>query len=198
MNHIPKHYTVIALTLLAIFAGVIVCIYFNSVKEIKEIESVSSPVTTTTLARTGFTDEQFLEVVGGEGSESDGAHVVARGDVDGDGYEDAIIQQVSCGASCGFSLQVAFNDSDESIRLLPQQADYVQFEPAFVGSSAAKSEVTNISIKDGIISLTGKGLACFNPRGDDTDICTEEEWNVVKTVMYKYDGVKIVQLDHLP
>ena len=132
-----------------------------------EIVSTSTPINTENLKTNSLTDAQFVKAVG-----DPEAKVVARGDINRDGYEDAIIEQMSCGASCGFSLQVAFNLNNTSVKLLKAQKGYQQFEPAYVGSSAIKSSVTNISIKNGIISLTGKGLRF-----------SIEEWIVSKRIV---------------
>lgn len=118
--------------------------------------------------------------------------VLAKGDVNSDGYEDAVIQETYCGASCSVSLQVILNEKNTTAKLLKDKNYPDTFSPAFQASSAVKSEVTNVSIKNGVISLTGKGLACTAPNSDE--ICTEEKWNVVKTATYKFDGLDIVQL----
>jgi hypothetical protein len=146
---------------------------------------------TSTLNPTTLTDAQFIAA----GSKDPQAKVVARGDINGDGYEDAIVQEVHCEASCGIDLRVVFNDQNFGAKLF-HSTKYETFEPAYMSSSAAKSEITNISIKNGIISLTGKGLACTPPGIEE--ICTQEKWNVVRTVTYKYDGKDIVQLSVNP
>ncbi len=139
------------------------------------------------LNPTSLTDAQFIAA----GSDDPQAKVVARGDINGDGYEDAIVQEVHCGASCSIGLQVVFNDHNSSAKLF-HSTKYETFEPAYMSSSAAKSEITNISIKNGIISLTGMGLACTPPGTEEA--CTQEKWNVVRTVTYKFNGTDIVQL----
>jgi hypothetical protein len=140
-----------------------------------------------TLNSNNLTDAQFIAA----GSDDPQAKVVARGDINGDGYEDAIVQEVHCGASCSIGLQVVFNDHNSSAKLF-HSTKYETFEPAYMSSSAAKSEITNISIKNGIISLTGMGLACTTPGTEEA--CTQEKWNVVRTVTYKFNGTDIVQL----
>lgn len=128
------------------------------------------------------------------------AKILAKGDVNGDGYEDAVVEEIHCGASCSISLQVVLNQRNINAKLLEDKNYPDTFSPAYVSSSAAKSEVTSISIKNGVISLTGKGLACSssNAEWNSEEYCTEEKWNVVKTVTYKFDGVNIVQLSVKP
>ncbi|MDB5204775.1 MAG: hypothetical protein JWP09_803 [Candidatus Taylorbacteria bacterium] len=124
------------------------------------------------------------------------ANILARGDVNGDGYEDAVVQEIHCGASCSVSLQVVLNEGNVSAKLVKDKNYPDTFSPAYVASSAIKSEVTSVSIKNGIISLTGKGLACTTPSLEEA--CTEEKWNVIKTATYKFDGSNIVQLSVKP
>ncbi len=117
--------------------------------------------------------------------DDDRAEVVARGDVNGDGYEDAIVRYFYCaGASCTVDLSLVFNLNNKSTEILMNSS----FEPAYRASSAIKSNVTNITIKDGIISLTGTALECPD------SICDEAHRKIVRTVTYKYDGRSIVQI----
>lgn len=136
-----------------------------------------------------LSDTEFLAVVN-----NPQARVLVRGDINGDGYEDAIVEDIHCGASCGVELQIVFNENNGHARLF--NSTTANFGPAYVGFSAAKSNVTAIAIKDGIISLTGKGLACTSPNAQE--ICTEEKWNIVRTVAYKFDGANIIQLSIEP
>jgi len=141
----------------------------------------------TTFIKTSLTDAIFIAT-----TEDSQGKVVARGDVNGDGFEDAIVQEVHCGASCSISLQLVLNDQNKTAKLVKDKNYPDTFSPAFSASGADKSGVRNISIKNGIISLIGKGLACnpFNSK----DLCTEEKWNVVKTATYRFDGTNIIQL----
>ena len=124
------------------------------------------------------------------------AKILARGDINGDGFEDAIVREIHCGASCSISLQVVLNEKNITAKLLKDKNYPDTFSPAYLASSAIKSEVTSVSIKNGVISLTGKGLACASPNSED--ICTEEKWNVIKIATYKFDGSNIVQLSVTP
>ena len=156
--------------------------------------STSTTLTTTTNSNNAsLSDAQFIAAVGGDATK---AEVVARGDINQDGFEDAIVQEMSCGASCSFSLSVVLNVNNKSTKLIISKNYYQSFGPAFVGSSAIKSEITNISIKAGIISLKGYGLACTNPNTEE--ICTNEMWHTLKTVTYKFDGTNIVQINPTP
>ncbi len=144
-----------------------------------------------------LTDAQFTSVI----VDDPQAKVLARGDVNMDGFEDAIVQEVHCGASCSISLQVVLNMQNKTAKLLKDKNYPDTFAPAFVGSSAAKSQVDNISIDaKGIISLTGNGLDClhFTLKDDEDDPCTQEKWSIRRTATYKFDGKNIVQLSITP
>jgi hypothetical protein len=126
----------------------------------------------------------------------DDLNILARGDVDGDGYEDVLVQYLNCGASCSVSLQIVLNEGGKRAVLFKDKNYPDTFSPAYESSSAAKSEVTGASIKNGIISIAGRGLECMPPGSED--ICTEENWSVVKTATYKFDGSNLVQLSVTP
>ena len=153
--------------------------------------TISNTITPTTNSNSKtLSDAQFMSAVG-----KDATKVRARGDINGDGYEDAIVEEIHCGASCGVGLDVVFNINNSSAKLF-KPTQYANFEPAYRGSSAVKSNVTSITIKNGIISFTGYGLACTNPNTEE--ICTNEMWHTLKTVTYKFDGTNIVQINPTP
>jgi hypothetical protein len=142
-----------------------------------------APHPTTTSSNSNIlSDAVFIQAT----SDAQGK-VLARGDINGDGYEDAIVQEMNCGASCGINLAVVLNDHNSKVTLF-NPTKYANFEPAYSGSGAAKSELTNVSINDEIISLTGRGLECEND-------CDEKKWNTIRTVKYKFDGKSIVKIN---
>lgn len=150
--------------------------------------STTSNTVTPTISsnKTGLSDAVFLAAVGANATK-----VRARGDINGDGYEDAIVEEIHCGAGCSLDLEIVFNQKNTSAKLFnPPQ--YANFEPSYRGSSAIKSNVTDITIKNGIISFTGTALECPD------SICDEAHRNTVRTVTYKFDGTKIVQLSVNP
>ncbi len=110
------------------------------------------------------------------------ATILAKGDLNNDTYEDAIMAVVFCGASCSLSLEVILNIENRSTKPL----DNISFD-GYKSSSATKSDLSKVTIENGIVSLTGKGLDCIED-------CTEEKWNVEKTIQYKLEGLKIVRL----
>ena len=136
----------------------------------------------------GLSDQIFIKATGDEHGK-----VMARGDVNGDDFEDAVVQEVHCGASCGVSLNIVLNDHDQSAAVFkPTKGE--SFEPAYKSSSATKSEVTTVGINDGIISLTGERLAC----GPFGLYCEDEASHIVRTIKYKFDGKSIIQLSVNP
>ena len=110
------------------------------------------------------------------------ATILAKGDLNNDKLDDAIVAVAFCGASCSLTLNVVLNIDNRSTDIL----DNVFFD-GYKSSSATKSDLSVVKIEDGIITLTGKGLDC----GED---CTEEKWNVEKTIQYKLEGKKIVRI----
>lgn len=120
------------------------------------------------------------------------AKVLARGDINNDSLDDAVVRVVACGASCSVLLEVVFAHKDSKPTMLKSSDNYAQFGPAYKGDTAVKSSITSVSIDKGIISLTGQGLDCGGGSGAAT--CPEQEWAKVKTATYKFDGTKIVQL----
>ena len=126
--------------------------------------------------------------------------VVARGDINQDGLEDAIVQSSSCGASCAFYLTVVFSSENNSTKVLENAKNtYPAFEPAFMSSSAGKSQVDTYTIdKDGVISLTGYRL-CYQPVPGTFEMsCNESDQDTNMTVKYKYDGTNLMQIDPMP
>lgn len=187
-----------------ILVGIGIGVYFYSgqknevevedVQVATDLQSTTTPATTTdvkVVAKTILPDSAFLKDFIKYDSN---AKIVARGDINSDGYEDAIVQVVSCGASCSIDLVAVLNLGNNKTEGIMNS----DFGPAYVGSSAAKSNVTNVEIKNGIISLIGTGLECTNGVTSESNLCTQDKWSVVKTVKYKYDGRSIVQLSVFP
>ena len=138
-------------------------------------EFTESPLATTTKVVLG--DNMFVAA-----TQDADATILAKGDLNGDKFDDAIMAVAFCGASCSLSLEVILNVENRSTKAL----DNVNFD-GYKSSSATKSDLSSVTIENGIITLTGKGLDCLED-------CTEEKWNVEKTIEYKLEGDKIVRL----
>lgn len=124
-----------------------------------------------------LTDEQFTKT-----SEDPEAKVLARGDINGDGFEDAIVAETFCGASCSVNLAVVLNQENKKTIVIENN----RFE-GYTAGTALQSDVQEITIENGTISLTGRGLDCGYT-------CSEETWNVVKTLKYELIDNNIVRL----
>ncbi|MES2059995.1 MAG: hypothetical protein V4438_03115 [Patescibacteria group bacterium] len=99
------------------------------------------------------------------------------GDLNGDGYEDAIAEFTTCGGSCGFGLGVFINQADGTSKML----DAIQ-PNVLVGSSAAQTEIKSIIIKDGVIFITAQGFR------------DSANWDNIVTKKFKYDGSEIFEI----
>ena len=148
---------------------------FKTTPEVNSLATSTSEQVAKTTVNNSLSDEAFIKTT----SDPKGK-VVARGDINGDGYEDAIVKGITCGASCSVNLEVILNNKNIDAKVLE-----VSFEPGFKSSSAVKSNVTNVSIENEIISLTGYGLDCGGSPDQDTYICTQEKWNVLKTIKFR-------------
>ncbi len=176
MENKPRHLVRVFIILLALVL-LVGAVYLCLINEKSSSSSISN--------------NALREVVG-----VDDLNILARGDVDGDGYEDVLVEYLNCGASCSVSLQVVLSEGGKRVVLFKGNNYPDTFSPAYESSSAAKSEVTSASIEKGIISITGRGLLCTPPNSED--VCTEENWNIVKTATYKLDGSNLVQLSVTP
>ncbi len=111
------------------------------------------------------------------------AKVLARGDLNGDGYEDAIVQEVTCGASCRVDAIIVLNKKNIRVKRL----DGVDYFAGFVADGALKTELTHVMIKNGIITLVGKGFENLSRQGDPTS------WgeNGLEKAQYRLIGNKV-------
>jgi hypothetical protein len=146
-----------ALLLLVVIGA---CIVFYK----RESETLVSPSSVTL----SLTDDQFISV-----TNDPLGKVIARGDINMDGYEDAIVQKIHCGASCSVGLDVVLNNKNVNAEIALSDA----FQPEYNPGGAAKSELINTRIEDGFIYLTGYGLDCG---------CTEEEWKTITSLKFAF------------
>ncbi len=164
----------IAVLILIIIAGTY---YIFHLKNAQEELPAENATTTVQVAEPGLTDEQLIGV-----TEDDEGKVLARGDLNGDKFEDAIVAETFCGASCSVGLAVILNHENKSAKLV----ENTHFD-GYTAGTALQTDIQEVTIENGIISITGKGLDC----GLD---CVEERWNEVKTLKYQLHGNEIIQL----
>ena len=173
-------------------------IYFYNKQKVEENVVIDDAVASSTISTTTDTvenkntlpDSEFTKT-----SKDPQAKILAKGDVNNDGYEDAVIQEVFCGASCAVQLKVVLNNKNINATLINDAT----FAPAYNSAGAAKSEVDSVSInKDGIITIVGKGLNCVKEEFYDNNSCDDEGWRIIRAVTYKYENGKTIQLSVTP
>ena len=167
--------------------------YEKVASENKIVVTKSVSVSTGTTANSTLTDAQFIAATSPDYRNGGGAHILAKGDANQDGYEDAIVMNLSCGAGCIYYLRLVLNEDNKLAKVISSDFDGVNGSPA-----AFKSSISTITINGGIISITGSGLDCsLSDLGDSKDcIATEDNmWPTSKTINYRFDGTKILRLN---
>jgi hypothetical protein len=99
---------------------------------------------------------------------------IVKGDLNSDGKEDAFISARRCGVSCGSSFFVVLNGSTKALRV---------DTPNLTTSGAAQIQITDIIIKQGIISITGDTQI-----GGSSNVTTN-------TFKYKLSGNSLVSVN---
>lgn len=151
--------------------------YFYQIKKDNNTETFIPITSPDSSQNTTLTDEEFTKI-----SEDPEAKILTRGDINKDGFEDAIIAETFCGASCSINLAIVLNQNNQKTVFLENAV----FE-GYTSGTALKSDINEISINNGDILITGKGLDCgYN--------CTEENWNIVKTLKYEFIENTIVRI----
>lgn len=97
--------------------------------------------------------------------------VLARGDIDLDGYEDVVLHLFSCGASCANGLKTILNDKKGGI---------VEVMTGFP-DQGYKPSYTNASISNGILTITGSS---FNSEGTSKSFVKK----------YKFSGGEFIEV----
>lgn len=164
----------IIILILIILAG---GFYIYTIKKDKNNDTFTPIVSNSKEKNKNLSDEDFTKI-----SEDTEAKVLARGDINKDGFEDAIIAETFCGASCSVNLAVVLNQENKKAVIAKDNI----FE-GYTTGTALQSDVQDIKIENGNILITGKGLDCGYT-------CTEEEWNIVKTLKYEFIDNNIVRL----
>ena len=110
--------------------------------------------------------------------DSFGVSMITHGDINNDGYEDAVVINISCGGSCGTSSSVVINQKDGTGKVV----GYTGLNDALMGGGVNQTSIEKMSIDNGIISVTAQGFK------DQTD------WNTVVTKKFKLEGNNLVEL----
>ncbi len=143
----------------------------------QKTDKVEQPTTEIqSTSKTSLTDEDYIKAVGDDGD------IIVKGDINHDGYVDAIVGKTFCGASCSIELIVVMNNENKTATA----REDVSFD-GYKAGSATKSDVEKITIEDGVISVIGKGLDCYED-------CTEEKWNMIRKIRYVFVNGKMSRL----
>ncbi len=108
-----------------------------------------------------------------------GSEVMAQGDLNGDGFEDAILENTTCGASCGITLMAIINQKDGTAKIqdISNQKEYI------VGSSAYMTDINSILIEKGIVSIRASGFL------------DEPKWVGFVAKNFKFENEKLNQIN---
>ncbi len=105
------------------------------------------------------------------------AKILAKGDINKDEYEDAIVQEIVCGASCSILPLAVLGKADGSVERV--DATF----PKVIPWGAAKTDVLEISIASGNISIMARGF-------EDVP-----SWDTVSTKHYKFEDGSFVEIE---
>lgn len=128
--------------------------------------------------------EDAIKAVVDPGGESASMTVLAWGDVDDDGDEDAVVMTGFCGASCGNEVDLILDE--DSVPVLYEFQGDAAFAPWFVGGGAAQSSLTAATIDGSMITLTGTGL-CGDLPVVETDEPGACNYTVERTATYLFN-----------
>lgn len=109
------------------------------------------------------------------------AKVLARGDLNGDGYEDAIVQEMKCAASCSIIPIIVLNEKNLRAKRLPG-SDYFS---GYNASGAQKTELKAVTIANGIITFVGNGFESPDQSEDPLP------WKTLVKAQYRLVGNKV-------
>ncbi|MEI8062376.1 MAG: hypothetical protein WCG97_03735 [bacterium] len=101
---------------------------------------------------------------------------ITHGDINNDGYEDALVEEGHCGASCGTSIYAVLNQKNGVGKLIGVNID------SLVSSGASQTYIKSISIKDGVISIKANG---FKDSANRNDLVTKN---------FRFDGRTLIEI----
>lgn len=103
--------------------------------------------------------------------------LIAHGDINNDGYDDAIVEQGQCGATCNISFFAVINQKNGT----GKSAGLVTTD-LIESSGSHTTDIQKITINNGIITMTGQGF-----KGSS-------DWNVVATKTFRVQGNTLVEV----
>lgn len=103
------------------------------------------------------------------------AKVLARGDLNNDGLQDAILETTYCDPNCSYNLDVVINSASG-------KAQHIMPNNNFYAGNGLRTTIKSASISNNIITLFGMNFL------DDS------EWNTEMTIKVKFEGGLLVQV----
>lgn len=101
---------------------------------------------------------------------------ITRGDINNDGYEDALVVEGHCGASCGNSIYIVLNQKNGIGKLIGVSID------KHISSGASQTSIKNITINDGIVAITANGFK------------DSSNWDTLVTKEFRFDGSNLIEV----
>jgi hypothetical protein len=106
--------------------------------------------------------------------------IVAKGDINSDDLEDAVISVLTCGASCSLNYHYLLQNNDsEPAPLLTGD----RYNSLYMSSSALRTSVTDIKIDDGKVIMTGYYWAGWEEREKNIDDLETYEFTIKDGVL---------------
>jgi len=157
-----------------------------------ETTGSTTPVSTTVFSDQAIAtaiDPSYTETNGVFGYVADHWHYslpnIYRGDFNNDGYQDAIVLGLACDADCGTSINFVENEKDGTGKLLTN----ITFPSYFQFASAAATDITNITVQNGIIAITANNF-CGSP---SQGYCSDQL--PPQTKYFKLEGGALVEVN---
>ncbi len=145
---------------------------------------IKSETMVTSKVDFSLSDEVINDILKGESAASSnwvdidlGFSEITKGDINDDGYEDALFIVTSCGASCGSSLGAIINQKNgEGKNISINSEKYIR------PSSAMQTGITDIQISNGTVSITANGFI------------GEDDWDESVTKKFKVENNALVEI----
>ncbi len=168
---------------------------YQAVKDITEQIPVITPIDTSkAISKKLLPDSFFTDEIKQKNPDAEQVSIVGRGDINKDGFEDAIIMSDYCGAGCVYHLSLALNNNNQSVKEINVDFDGINGSP-----SAFKSLIATTTIRDAVISVTGSGFDCQKVPEKLIDeqcrVSKDNQWLDSKTIQYRFNGAKIIRLN---
>lgn len=115
---------------------------------------------------------------------------LTRGDINGDGVEDVVFDEIYIGASATVHLTAEISQPDGTMRLLDRAPDQTAF-PDYMTSSYFKTQVSNVTIDDGEVRVTAYGWLYPEEAHDGVGSPKREQ---EETRVFRLEGNRMVRV----